>query len=301
MFLVLLALFDGSMSLKVNEPINKATVTIPKATQLNDISEAEMQASDMEPVKHKNFGVSVMLYNKRQYDFVSNTFRANKEWEGVYLNKLCDSFKKHGGKGNFMDIGGNIGTLTLPMASCLKENGNGNNKVITVEGAPWNARHIRAGMKYNNLDNVRLYEYAVGDYDEPAKVQMVSNMDNKGGSRAVVLMEKPHDGKPSLQAQVPMTTIDNISEDAGDLAKNVFAMKMDIEGHEWSALRGASKFLQNGPCIILVELGAKNLNQGLRLQALIEKHGYTLKNKGGPDNMGWFYRTDRETCTANLV
>ena len=45
------------------------------------------------------------------------------------------------------------------------------------------------------------------------------------------------------------------------LTKRKILMKVDVESHELSVLRGLIKILKNNKCMILVEIGRKNFNK----------------------------------------
>lgn len=259
----------------------------PRPTSIEDISDAEWSAPDMVPAKYNGFNVSILVY--KEDEFISNTIKTQGTWDGDQVNRLCKDFIKSGGKGNFLDVGGNIGAYTLTLADCLRKHGAGGNKVISVEGAPWNAKHVRAGIKYNNLNNVHLYEYAVGSPREVGMVEMKNVNGNAGMS---------HMGRISFMEQkVPLTTIDSIARSEGESLNNLFAMKIDIEGHELQAFEGATQFFKNGPCIIFMEM--KVVGEEV-LTDHLERLGYVVHQTGDADKNAWCSRKDFDQCLANL-
>lgn len=264
-----------------------------KVTTLQDILTAESMLADMVPAKHKNYNVSIMTF--KHFDIISNKLQNSGQWDGDNVNSICNKFKKFGGKGNILDVGGNIGSYSIPLAACLKENGHANNKLITIEGAPWNAQLLRVSMKYNSLDNMHLYEYAVGSPSEPKYVQFVKYNANAGKSRVGKGTEKG-------ATQVEMTTIDSIASAEGKPMRQIFAMKMDIEGHELPALQGATSFLENGPCTIFIE--CQDFYWG-RVKHLLENNNYVVLPGGKQgatefEKNYWLERRDFDTCVKNL-
>merc|ERR1719163_177341 len=69
------------------------------------------------------------------------------------------------------------------------------------------------------------------------------------------------DPKRRVEYKVPATTLDAMFETEPALSK-VLAMKMDIEGYEGFALRGAKKFLAAAPpCLLFMELVPERLHR----------------------------------------
>lgn len=257
-----------------------------KCTTIGSIDDKEWSAPDMLPVKHKDFNVSVVVYANTP-DIISEEMKQKGEWDGDVVKAICTEFIKYGGRGNIFDIGGNIGTYTLPLAACLKENGKGTNRVISIEGAPWNAKHLRAGIKYNHLDNIDLYEYAVGSPNEPRVVKMRPHGGNQGMSH-VQFERKP--------VAVKLTTIDTIGSIEGAPLQNIFVMKVDIEGHEKKAFEGAANFFKNGPCIIWIEM-----QHSSGLDTILEDYGYVVNQTNDGNKNAWCTRKDFDQCIAKLV
>lgn len=265
----------------------------PKPTTINDIADSELSALDMKPVKHRDFNVTLFAYNDD--DLISTELLETGTWDGEDVKRICHEFVKNGGKGNVLDVGTNIGAYTVPLASCLKEHGNGNNLVIGIEGAPWNARHVRAAMKYNNLDNVRLYQYLVGAPNDADMVGMNDWPSNQGMSH-VNSVQHQVEGIEQTMTNVKATTIDAIARNEGTALKNIFAMKIDIEGYELKAFEGATEFFKNGPCVVWMEL--KDDQEGLT--NAMQGHGYVVHPTNDHDDNAWCERKDMQECIAHL-
>ncbi|CAK0790500.1 unnamed protein product [Prorocentrum cordatum] len=157
------------------------------------------------------------------------------------------------------------------MADCLRPRGG---KVIAVEGMPPIADHLAVGILANNLQNVDLYNYAVGAPDDPKKVTMSLNPVNKGGS--AVKGNKPFTEMSDDQLQdlfhpskheqkfAPRVTVEEyeVPLTTGDLMlqynpafKAILIAKVDIEGHEGHFLKGSQQlFSKYPPCIMTIEM-----------------------------------------------
>jgi FkbM family methyltransferase len=137
----------------------------------------------------------------------------------------------------FLDVGANIGSYTLLASKVIGAN------CVAIEPIAETVAHLRDNLALNAIeDHVRVEECAVGE--TAGVVQMTPNEDSinrvveaAAGSRDVV--------------EIPCRTLDEII--GSGPAPQV--MKMDIEGFELPALRGATRMLSNSElraCIIEV-------------------------------------------------
>merc|ERR1719373_269322 len=126
-------------------------------------------------------------------------------------------------------------------------------QVVTIEAVPGIAAHLKASIEANQLDNVALYPYAVGSPDTEDSVKIQLDPYNKGGSS--VIGNQPEINESENQVyDVGLTTIDSIL-DSNPALEKLMAMKMDIEGNEGKALKGAVKLLAKfPPCFLMIEL-----------------------------------------------
>jgi len=215
-----------------------------------------------------DYNLTVAAFDRWTDQGVSGELLSKNGWETSHIALLCERFRVHGGFGNFLDVGANIGTFTIPMADCLGHQGSG--RVIAVEGMPPIADHLAVGILANNFANVDMYNYAVGAPDDPKKVTMSLNPVNKGGS--AVKGNKPFTEKSGEELQdlfnpgkkkgtytveeyeVPLTTGDLMLQHNPAL-KAILIAKVDIEGHEGHFLKGSQRFFsQYPPCIMTIEL-----------------------------------------------
>lgn len=190
--------------------------------------------------------------------------------------------------GVFLDVGGNIGVFTL-MA------GHAGNRVVTIEALPSNAALIRTSIEKNRAfgARIRLFNVAVSSM-AGGKLCAVSMTGNPTNGILVAYEErlthayvgafvKAH----GCAAVVSTTTIDELIGD--DLV--VSTMKVDIEGLEYQALRGAHTLLASAaraPCAVVVELnpGLFLANAGTawtsqELCTYMARFGYTVHNIQG--------------------
>lgn len=220
----------------------------------------------LKDIQASNLDTSVMIDDKVNVSWLGGkevhmyAFPASLD-RGVSVNtsygklfeddKIANFCQKWGGTGtgNFLDVGANIGSYSIPMSSCLA----GKGEVIAVEAVPSIAAHLKASIMGNQLPNIELYPYAVGSVTDGDSVSMEIDSVNKGHSSIGSLQSVYEKGGFET---TPMTTLDAM------LAENpamtmVRAMKMDVEGFEGRALFGAQHFFTNyAPCYLQVELCA---------------------------------------------
>lgn len=171
-----------------------------------------------------------------------------------------------------LDVGANIGSHTVVMAQALE----GKGQVIAFEPQRLSFQLLCANVALNNLTNVECRNEAVGATPgsidvpvlDPATRQNFGALDLRKGSKGEA---------------VPRTTIDDL-----DLGRCDF-IKMDIEGMEIDALKGAEKTIRRLHPVLYVENErAENSDDLIRL---IASYGYRLywhrTPMFNPDN---FYR-----------
>jgi len=202
------------------------------------------------------YDLTVAAFGRREDREVSSALLDWKGWENDQNAEMCGQFFKDTGPeaGNFLDVGANLGTFTIPMADCLTVGGRGG-RVIAVEGMPPIADHLAVGILANNLQNVDMYMYAVGAPDDPKEVTMTLNPVNKASS--AVKGNKPLAKMSTGQLeeyQVPLTTGDRMLA-SNPAMKAILVAKVGIEGHEGHFLEGSQRlFSQYPPCIMTIEL-----------------------------------------------
>lgn len=125
------------------------------------------------------------------------------------------------------DVGANNGFTGILFARAVGPSG----KVVGFEPSPANLEAARENIRLNGIPNFELVAAAVGA--APGKV----SFDPGFGNGAVMA------GGP---IEVPVTTLD---EHFG--ARRVDLLKLDIEGYELQALRGARRVLEGHPALAL--------------------------------------------------
>lgn len=195
--------------------------------------------------------IDIQCYPPSADKYVSSSILATGAWEEELVAYAAHPWTADLHlKGNFLDIGANIGAYTLPLGHLLQ----GRGEVISVEAMPDIAEHLKAGIVANKLFNVNLFQYAVGAEDAEDLLTMTLDPINKGGSSVEGNKLNSSDFHAGETVSVGMTTLDMMLAALPALS-SVLAMKVDIEGNEGRMLKGAHEFFtEHPPCYLHMEL-----------------------------------------------
>ncbi|MDI6847458.1 MAG: FkbM family methyltransferase [Candidatus Bathyarchaeia archaeon] len=119
------------------------------------------------------------------------------------------------------DIGAHMGFFTLKVARKVKW-------VIACEPDPQNFVFLMQNVKYNNLSNVKTFNYALGERNCDVFLER-----GYGGGRTKVT-------RSNTMVRTRMITLDTLVKQLG-LHPDV--IKIDVEGYELQILKGAKKVL----------------------------------------------------------
>ena len=125
-----------------------------------------------------------------------------------------------------IDIGANIGTTVLSMSKNVGESG----KVIAFEPQLIMSQCLNTNLTLNDITNVDVYNLAISNKNGWARLndQEFSDLGRYGEA-----------GISEKGTIIKTITLDEIEIESCSL------VKIDIEGHEWEAIQGATGFLLN--------------------------------------------------------
>lgn len=124
---------------------------------------------------------------------------------------------------SFYDIGANIGQLSIEAAILVGPSG----RVTSFEAHPRTAEFLRNNVKLNGLKNIRIVQAAIGEKCG----WLVFTDDNSDDQNSV---------SEGGSIYVPALKLDTLSE-----GEKIDLLKIDIEGYELFAIKGASETLKN--------------------------------------------------------
>jgi FkbM family methyltransferase len=163
-----------------------------------------------------------------------------------------------------IDGGANIGLFTLLAATLVGAGG----RVIACEPSPTTMELLRANLDENRLDWVQLREVALAETNGRLSMRVF-----EAGSGYSSFA--PLSAKAGTDVDVEVTTLDEL---AASVAGRVGLVKLDVEGAELRALRGATGLLAGSRPDFIIELEPEHLaRQGCsvaEVQDLFDDAGY---------------------------
>jgi len=155
-------------------------------------------------------------------------------------NFKCLAFLgKHIENGSFLDIGANVGLISLLLADKIQH-------AILFEPNPVAAARARENLALNHL-SFEVHEVALSDQAGTVELENAGSVDSC--NRTVVGFTT---SVPTIS--VPRITLDSFLAERGALAASISAVKIDVEGHENSVLRGMLGFLEtHRPRLVMFE------------------------------------------------
>jgi len=203
-------------------------------------------------------------------------------WFGYYSRDVLFAIERMLTPGSvFLDIGANIGEVSLFAAKRVGERGS----VMAFEPVAETADRLRRNLALNGLRNVEVMEMGISDqvreqalYASAAKFQDGSRHDGLGTLYASGARSSP-------VATVKLTTLDALLS-ARPIAR-LDGIKLDIEGAELPALRGARQVLTRFRPWLVVEIGEETCAAAgyeprdiFELLASLDYAGYLIGRKG---------------------
>jgi FkbM family methyltransferase len=134
-------------------------------------------------------------------------------------------------EGDYLDVGTNLGVVAATMARSLQDRG----EVIAFEPIPETAKRAAATFALNSLKNVRLFRCAISDEDGEI------TFFNAPGRSEAASANRTEQSIDWIETKVPCRTLDSLVEQKA--INKVGLMKIDVEGHEPKAVRGAGQLI----------------------------------------------------------
>lgn len=192
--------------------------------------------------------------------------------------------------GKILDIGANIGAISIPLAKSRKDI-----QIIAVEAAAPIFNYLQNNVNLNGLKNIQLVNKAVYDKDD-LEIDFFNPAEKYGkGSMSPVFTQN--------SIKVKTITLDRLIQDFSFLPVHV--IKIDVEGFEYFVFSGGGKLLKanNAPVIVFefvdwAEQAASGLRSG-DAQKLLKSFGYQLYVLEG--NNAVILDNPVETGSYNLI
>jgi len=229
-----------------------------------------------------------IIINPGKNGCVDESIALQGKWEPEMSHKLAQYITPGD---TFVDIGANIGYHTLFSASLLKNTG----KVIAFEPIKRLAQQIEESVAANQFDNVEVYQNGLGD--KAAELDLYVRDENMGGS-SLSKYENLNLVSASSVETISIKTLDSLLP----AETRINVMKIDVEGHEFEALKGAENLLREQKPVIFMEFSPifyklDYPGKASELITFLESFGYSFETMTGfPINLKqWLIDTENPT------
>jgi FkbM family methyltransferase len=138
-----------------------------------------------------------------------------------------------------VDAGAYIGLHTLTLSKLAKE-------VISFEPQPLIYQCLKNTLEKQNIDNVKLYHLALSN--KKSNTRIYTNNDGDASIEGI------RDAKFNMNFPCETNKLDNM------INKKIHLIKIDVEGHEWEVIDGATKTIIKHRPIIILETFKRNNN-----------------------------------------
>lgn len=225
----------------------------------------------------------VIVKNKEGLFFCGTEFAAVSCVNPFFEKDLAKIFKSIK-KGNFIDIGANVGKYTVMMGNILK-----NYKVISIEPEIQNFKFLNKSISLNKLSNVLTFNLACS----PIRGKRRFFIEENG-----IGMHSFYKTKLKSDSYIEIDTekLDNIifkSLNKREI-QNISLIKIDVEGAEAEVLEGAEKVLGLANPIILIEIWNEELLKKVR--KILSPLGF-FEKKMNEENYLYF----KQECSLNNI
>lgn len=147
-----------------------------------------------------------------------------------------------------IDAGANIGNHTIFFGAMVAE------LVVAIEPDPLLTGLLRKNVDTNGLRNVEIVQAAVGEsVGQGFLVRSKGEVENWGGTQVRLL--SPEDSwsrKPTVQIRTIDEIVGDLGHQIGTLPISI--LKIDVEGHEVAAVRGAKCVIEEHRPYVMIEL-----------------------------------------------
>ncbi len=169
-----------------------------------------------------------------------------------FLRRLSQSCAE---RGYLLDIGANIGMITVPFAMMARGGTSSRPSVVAVEAVPDNTRALEVNIKLNQLDgDVKVIGSALGDVEKTIQIQVEGDLSVGEGSGTANILA---DGSTyaCVTQSLRLLTLDGLLE-SGVIDSGCAVIKIDTDGYDLKVLQGGIRFLTESRPVIFGEFSA---------------------------------------------
>ena len=165
--------------------------------------------------------------------------------------------------GSFLDVGANIGLITLPFVERTKgKTSSLKPYVYAVEALPINYRALCENIELNSFGTfVAPLNIGLGEREAEVFIEIEGNDSRATGTANI----KPSDHN-FTKIPLHIKSVDQMVEE-GQLPADISLIKIDTDGYDYEVLKGARKLLAKNRCLVFAELS----------EHCMKWHGYGIK------------------------
>ena len=195
-------------------------------------------------------------------DLIGERVMATGVFESTHIDgalQLSESLRSSSeGEGIFVDVGANIGLYSIALSQLFE-------RCLAIEANPHTYQILLANLALKGLDNVSALCVGASDHSAETNIYVPLN-----GNLGWATLNADHHSVEVKPVPVTLKPLDDIVVLAPH--ERVALIKIDVEGHELSVLRGAQRILERDhPAVLFEVLGAA---QGLACAELLDSCGY---------------------------
>ena len=224
--------------------------------------EIENDKSILKVVYHLRNNIFINLYK--------DSYLSSPIFGGQFEKEVIDFIDANLSAGDcFIDIGANIGFFSLITADIVKNNG----VVMAFEPTLGTYNKLSENIELNNFKNVIAHNTGLSDFNGISSFNV-----SLDGHDAFNSFSLPTHGEQYIKQEIKVETLDNYYTTIKSY-KNIL-IKIDVEGWEYSVIKGAEKILRELNPVLILEFNDENTGQSEKkctdLYALLNEYGYKL-------------------------
>ena len=194
--------------------------------------------------KNKGFyKINNVLFYLDFLDPIDRKIILYKEYEHDTVSFLEEKFTQHS-ISNFLDIGANSGYFSFYFANKFN-----NLKVKAFEPNIDAFEKFKKTLIKNSFNDVEIFNYGLSDIEK--KVKMITWYKHGHAKTNLVILEDHFDTNNSKIYETEL----KVGDEVLNFKNEKLCIKIDVEGHELSVLKGLAKNLRENKCVILIETG----------------------------------------------
>jgi FkbM family methyltransferase len=217
-------------------------------------------------VSFSDDGLTISTFKDKSYllhvklgDAIETKIVTHNIWDEELLN-LISHFIEKNPKGTVLDIGANIGAITIPLASKYSET-----RFYCFEPHPVIFKKLNSNISLNQLDNVQTFKNAVSNMEVSLNFFAQTESSNMGLSS---LMEVQNNSVNKIS--VDCIVLDQFV--AKQSIDQIAIVKIDVQGSELMVLKGMTNILKKyRPILFFEHEDALHSEKGKEIKASIQK------------------------------